>query len=120
MTNSQTTKFDNLSNYNPIEVFHHADYSIDQQSQLVSSAPTKNFLFTYPHLFLIFHHHRRKKSPRDIKMAQHSKSFDIFHLLSNAFVRLNLLLTALMSLVMQLSLPVFNDNSKAMRFGNSW
>jgi len=94
MNNGQTQKFDNLRNFNTIGVSHQtADYSIDQQSQLISSAPTKNFLFTYPHLFLMFHHHRRKKSQLDPEQAQHSKSLDIFHFydfLSNAFLRLNL------------------------------
>lgn len=56
-------------------------------------------------------------------MAQHSESFeDIFHsyyFQSNAFLRLNLFLTALMSaVVVQLSTIVamkFNINSKAMQ-----
>jgi len=113
MTNSQTTKFDNLRNFNPIGVCHHAEFSIDQQSQQTSSAPTKNFLFTYPHLFLIFHHHRRKKSPAHLITAQHSKSFDIFHFYT--FVRLNLFPNALAR-----TMHLIGDSFKAMQMVNSW
>ena len=101
-----------------IGICHHADNSIDQQSQLISSAPTKNFLFTHPRLFLIFHHHRRKKSPNDISMAQHSKSFDIFHFY-DFLSRVNLFLTALTSFVQrQFSLTIGHD-VKAMQMINS-
>lgn len=99
-----------------------ADYSIDyDQSQLTSSAPSKNFLFTHPRLFLIFHHHRRKKIDEGFTMA-HSESFDDvqpFGFDSCAFLRLNLFLTTLMSLaVVQLSMTLGN-NIKAMQINGS-
>jgi len=85
---------------------------------MTSSAPTKNFLFTYPHLFLIFHHHRRKKVDDDFTMAQHSESFDIFHFYNfqyYAFLRLNLFLDALVSLAAMHFSTMFVNNSKAMQ-----
>lgn len=100
-----------------------ADYSIDHQSQMTSSAPSKNFLFTHPRLFLIFHHHRRKKNEDDFTMAHHSESFDDFNFYdfpSCAFLRLNLFLTALMSLVVvQFSMVVVGNNCKAMQINGS-
>lgn len=121
-SSQQTLKFDNLRNLNTTIGNRHADkYSMDHyQSQLISS--TKNYpLFTYPHLFLIFHHHRRKKYVDDFKMAQHSDSFDdIFHFYNfEAFLRLNLFVTALMTRVASAATVVSGINSKAMQIISS-
>jgi shikimate 5-dehydrogenase len=128
MSNSQKNqKFDNLRNLNTIGVRRHADDSIDYQSQLISSStPTKNCpYFTYPHLFLIFHHHRRKKAVDGFKMMaqQHSDSFDKFHFFnfqSDAFLQLYLyLLTALVSELIAMQIIAmsfaFRYNSNAMQ-----
>lgn len=86
---------------------------------MTSSALTERFLFTHPHLFLIFHHHRRKKIENDFKMAQHSESFDdIFHFYnfqSNTFLRLYLILTTLIAHLSTIVAKKINIYIKAMR-----
>lgn len=107
----QTQKFDNLRNLNTTIGNRHAD-----NSQLISS--TQNCPhFTYPHLFLIFHHHRRKKCVDDFTMAQRSDSFDdhVYNFHFEAFLRLNLFLNALMMRVAAAAIVVSGIDSKAMQ-----
>lgn len=93
------------------------------QSQLISSSKNCPH-FIYPHLFLIFHHHRRKKNVESFTMAQHSEFFDdIFHFYnfySEAFLRLNLFVTSLMMHVAATAIVVSGVNSKAMQVIGSW
>lgn len=66
------------NNYNSRHADHLIGDFISSSRMMISSISTKkNFFLTYPHSFLIFHHHRRKKL-ENLKLILHTlRSFSI-------------------------------------------